>query len=247
MTIKITIEVDSENEQQFEELQRHIRNMTRSVCERYPKVTHHVSESFVKEGREVAGYPKGGYFKEAPAVKPDRCWPLLPAIMFPSRAEAESALDAMRYILRRQGYVTVADVLAETGKSSELVDTKYGWTNLVTAQFRGGRNGTQLWLPTPQALPQKTRPYSGGTVNRRQPIESIVLSTGDEAAEVLKVLWDMGKTFGSVSVGDLYNVVGVESAHTDHKWGWKFLSAANSSIKLTDEGYEIVLPTPILL
>src|SRR6187431_3512313 len=112
MTIKITIEVDSENEQQFEELQRHIRSMTKSVCDRYPAVTHHVSESFIKEGREVAD-----------EVKPGR-WPRLRDIILPSRADADEVVEYLRHVLRKQGFVTVADLLKEVGKTSELADTK---------------------------------------------------------------------------------------------------------------------------
>lgn len=70
--------------------------------------------------------------------------------------------------------------------------------------------------------------------------EEIILTDRREAEEALERLFDCVDQFGSASVADLYELVGVKSAHTDNKWGWTDLRGAD--IVRVRNGYLLDLP-----
>lgn len=75
--------------------------------------------------------------------------------------------------------------------------------------------------------------------------DEIILDTRREAEEVLSHLVDRIMEFGLVSVGDLYDLVGIETSFADQKYGWFDLRKAY--IEPVREGYLIVLPRTQLL
>lgn len=79
------------------------------------------------------------------------------------------------------------------------------------------------------------------------PSGEIILETRGEAEGVLSSLVDLTVDYGSASVADLYDLLGVpeRSNFTDNKYGWVDLSS--SSVRRVREGYLIVLPKAILL
>lgn len=80
----------------------------------------------------------------------------------------------------------------------------------------------------------------------RHDFDEIILQTRGEAEEVLDRMFDLLSRYDSVSVADLYELTGVQSAHTDQKWGWTDLRG--SSARLTRSGgYLLDLPEPIPL
>lgn len=84
--------------------------------------------------------------------------------------------------------------------------------------------------------------------NERRPIrpgrrfEDIVLENGGEANDVLEALIDQLDQYEYVTVGDLYELVGMEVKHTDNKYGWTNLSRA--TVKRVRGGYLLDLPLP---
>ena len=69
----------------------------------------------------------------------------------------------------------------------------------------------------------------------------IILETRGEAEEVLSSLYDIAYEYGSASVADLYDLVGVTGSFTDNRYGWSNL--AGSSVKRArGGGYIIDLP-----
>jgi hypothetical protein len=73
-------------------------------------------------------------------------------------------------------------------------------------------------------------------------IDEIVLATRVEADEVLGRMFDVLSQYGQVTVGDLYELVGLEGTFTDQKWGWTDLR--NVKPLRVRDGYLLDLPRP---
>lgn len=80
----------------------------------------------------------------------------------------------------------------------------------------------------------------------RHDFDEIVLQTRSEAEEVLDRMFDLLSRYDSVSVADLYELTGIQSAHTDQKWGWVELRGSMVSRTRTG-GYVLDLPEPVPL
>lgn len=74
----------------------------------------------------------------------------------------------------------------------------------------------------------------------------IVLESKGEADLVLDRLLDQIEQFGSVTVADLYDLVGITENFTDRYFGWKNLSTADVR-RVRGGGYALVLPSPVSL
>jgi hypothetical protein len=77
----------------------------------------------------------------------------------------------------------------------------------------------------------------------RQEFDEIVIPSRQEAEEVIDQMFDILSRYGSVSVADLYELTGIQSAHTDHKWGWTELRGAKAA-RLRSGGFLLDLPEP---
>lgn len=75
--------------------------------------------------------------------------------------------------------------------------------------------------------------------------DDILLDSRGEAEEVLDSLGDLLARFGSVTVADLYELVGTTSDFPDNKWGWEELRTAR--VRQVRHGYLIDLPRPHVL
>lgn len=80
---------------------------------------------------------------------------------------------------------------------------------------------------------------------RTQSIDDILLATRVEAETVLDRLYDLLKEYETVSVADLYSLVGLSSNYTDQKWGW--MSLHGSQVRRVREGYILELPKTVSL
>lgn len=75
--------------------------------------------------------------------------------------------------------------------------------------------------------------------------ENYTLNTRGEAEEVLSVMDEMIATYGSVSVADYYDLLGVSGNYTDNKYGWTDLRGAR--VAVLRDGYAIKFPRAIPL
>ena len=96
-------------------------------------------------------------------------------------------------------------------------------------------------------LSPSTRIAGPGRVMSRQArarhnFDEIVLEERAEAEEVIDRLFDLVSRYESASVADLYELVGLESSHTDNKWGWT--DVRGSGVTRTRDGYLLDLPEP---
>jgi hypothetical protein len=95
--------------------------------------------------------------------------------------------------------------------------------------------------------PPPNRPPPSRMLSRRsrarQDFDEIVIPNRAEAEEVLDRMYDELSRYGMVTVAVLYELTGIQSSHTDHKWGWTQLRGARVRT-LRDGGYLLELPEP---
>lgn len=72
-------------------------------------------------------------------------------LVFDTRGEAEAVREEMLDVIDRYGFVTVADMYDMADLSAPYTSSKYGWTNIRTAEVVRVRNGYILKLP--KAMP----------------------------------------------------------------------------------------------
>ena len=75
--------------------------------------------------------------------------------------------------------------------------------------------------------------------------DDIILDNRGEAEEVLSRMDEIVATYGTVSVADLYDLVGITGAYTDNKYGWTDIRSA--SVVRVRDGYMIKLPRALPL
>jgi hypothetical protein len=77
---------------------------------------------------------------------------------------------------------------------------------------------------------------------RTSSIEDILLQTRVEAETVLERLYDLLREYDTVSVSDLYSLIGWTSSYVDQNWGWT--SLGGSTVRRVRDGYVLDLPRP---
>lgn len=98
-------------------------------------------------------------------------------------------------------------------------------------------------MSQPAARPQEPRRSLSRQARARHDFDELVIPTRQEAEEVLDQMFDILSRFGSVSIAHLYEMTGIESSHTDMKWGWVALPGAKA-IRLRQGGFLLDLPEP---
>lgn len=79
----------------------------------------------------------------------------------------------------------------------------------------------------------------------RHNFDEIILESHSDAVDVLDNLVARVERFGSASVADLYDYIGVTGSFADQRWGWTNLDSAD--IRQTRRGFIFDLPRPISL
>ena len=77
----------------------------------------------------------------------------------------------------------------------------------------------------------------------RGTFDDIVIPTRPEAEEVLDRMYEILHREGEVKVAELYELTGIQTSHTDHRWGWHQLRGARVT-PLRSGGYLLDLPEP---
>jgi hypothetical protein len=152
------------------------------------------------------------------------------------------AKTAMRY--------TIFEVLVPAARDMVVETIQQGFEKLIygDTRRRGGSTPPQSG-PTGlvtynrysmrQSSPQRTM---SRIARSRHDFDEIVLQSRVEAEEVIDRLFDLVSRYESATVADLYELVGLPSAHTDQKWGWRDVRGAGVS-RIRD-GYLLDLPEP---
>lgn len=83
---------------------------------------------------------------------------------------------------------------------------------------------------------------SVSAVKRGYSYDSLIVSSKAEGERLLFKLNDILADVGSVTVADMYDLVGEVHNYTDNKWGWTNLAGAK--VTLSREGYLLKMPEP---
>ena len=77
----------------------------------------------------------------------------------------------------------------------------------------------------------------------RNEFSDLIIPSKQEANNVIDYMFEIFSRQGVVHVAELYELTGVEAAHTDWKWGWTTLRGAKA-MPLKDGRYILDLPRP---
>lgn len=87
------------------------------------------------------------------------------------------------------------------------------------------------------------RPRSISRENRaRHNFDEIILESRSEAVDVIERLIERVDRYGSATVADLYDFVGITGSFTDQRWGWVNLTGAD--VRQIGRGFLLDLPSP---
>lgn len=156
------------------------------------------------------------------------------------------AKSAMQYV--------IFDVLLPAAKDMFVEAGSQGIERLIfgeTRRHRGMRNpssGATGYVSYNRMAMTHDRPSPIGQhmskrARARHDFDEIVLESRSEAEDVIDRLFDLVSRYDHATVADLYELTGLTSTHTDHKWGWSDLRGASVS-RLRNQGYLLNLPDP---
>jgi len=147
------------------------------------------------------------------------------------------------------------DVLVPAAKDMAADAVSQGIERMLFGEVRSSsRRGGRFSGPSNNYV-NYTR-YSSGTrrerdepsrsISRRarasHDFDEIILATRVEAETVIDKMFDLLTRYDSVSVSDLYDLVGMTGDYTDEKWGWTDLRGAG--VTRIRNGYLLDLPRP---
>jgi hypothetical protein len=110
----------------------------------------------------------------------------------------------------------------------------------TTAEYRPQVNYAGMSTNAP---PTSTTRTISRQARARMSFDDIVIPSRAEASDVLDRMFDILSRYGVVRVDELYEMTGIASTHTDHKWGWTSLRGSQVRT-LRSGGYLLDLPEP---
>lgn len=153
---------------------------------------------------------------------------------------------------RSVGDFILQDVIVPAAKAL-FVEIVSGGANMVAYGERGSsgrrsnaeRYGYRSGYTNYNRMSERrdSRPVSRSESSRSY--DDIFLDTRGEAEAVLTRMDELIEVYGTVSVNDLYDLVGITGTFTDCKYGWTDLRSA--SVVRTRDGYMLKLPRAIAL
>lgn len=159
------------------------------------------------------------------------------------------AKSVVGYVLLTVAVPAIRDLIYEMGNAA-LEKTVYGESKAGRRRYGQpgyGQTGQVSYNRMHARDPADDRPPVGRTTSRRararHDFDEIILSSRSDAEEVIDRMFDIVSRFDAATVADLYELVGLESTHTDHKWGWTSMQGATVE-RMRSGGYLLDLPDP---
>jgi len=149
-----------------------------------------------------------------------------------------------RYLIGDVLIPAVKNMLVDAGKQG--ID-RVIWGDRAVQRQRYGP-GPRITYQTPISRPYTGSPNQrnappiqiGPRVSSRSSRDDIILSSREEAQNVLERLGDVIDTFEFATVADLKDLLGLEATHVDNKWGWVYVGDA--AVRQVREGFLLDLP-----
>jgi hypothetical protein len=152
---------------------------------------------------------------------------------------------------RTVGDYILHDILIPAMKSTLSDMVGGGIEMLLFGERRSGkssiyRDRDRSYVPYNRITRQDDRSRDSRSMSRtarsRQDFDEIILESRGEAEDVLSHMVDLIDDYGVVSVGDYYELVGIEASYTDNKYGWT--NVRDAFVERVRNGYSIRLPRP---
>jgi hypothetical protein len=141
-------------------------------------------------------------------------------------------LPGVRDMILEGGYGGLEKLIVGETRRRGSISPQHGPTGYVSYnRYAMGRSP----IPAPQRVMSRM-------ARARHDFDEIVLESRPEAEEVIDRLFDLVSRYDTATVADLYELVGLPSSHTDHKWGWTDLRGAG--VTRVRDGYLLDLPDP---
>jgi hypothetical protein len=139
----------------------------------------------------------------------------------------------------------LVDILLPMARDTIVEAAQAGIERLILGDYRRFK-GTNRPPSGPTGVVNYNR-YSTnmGRARSQHDFDELLLDSRSEAEQVIDQLFDVVSRYDTATVADLYELVGLGSGHTDHKWGWTDLRGAG--VTRTRDGYLLDLPDPIPL
>lgn len=152
--------------------------------------------------------------------------------------------------LKSVAQYVLADVLAPAAKDMIVEAGSQGLERMIFGDTNPRRRSVGGVTPTGHInynrMGRQSRgPNPGPQVRGRSrpAFDEVVLQSRAEGQEVLSRMYDILSRYESVTVSDLYELVGIRGDHTDLKWGWTDLHGASVD-RLRNGGFLLDLPQP---
>ena len=152
---------------------------------------------------------------------------------------------------RGAGEYMILEVVIPAIQDTMIDAFQGGIERLIRGETRPRRSGVSSYSNVGHVNYQgmsSNKPPTSRSISRqsrtRHDFGEIVIQSRPEAEEVLDRLYDVLSRYGTVPVADLYELTGIQSGHTDHKWGWTSLRGAKVLPLRGGRGYLLDLPNP---
>lgn len=148
----------------------------------------------------------------------------------------------VNYVVTEVLVPAAKDMAVEAG-SQGLERFIFGDTSPRRRNTRNAPQGHIAYNRMSQQSRPTERPGIGRPRSSRVEFDEIIVASRSEGQEVLSQMYDILSRYESVTVSDLYELVGLRPSHTDLKWGWTDLHGASVD-RLRDGSFLLDLPTP---
>jgi hypothetical protein len=163
---------------------------------------------------------------------------------------AGDAKSAIRFVVMDVLLPAAKDMVVEAGQAG-LEKLLYGDSRRYRGSLppQSGPTGYVSYnrYSGPMGSSRPVQPSYQRAISRqaraRHDFDEIILESRTEAEEVIDRLFEVVSRYGTATVADLYELVGLASNHTDHKWGWTDVRGAG--VSRTRDGYLLDLPEPV--
>lgn len=152
------------------------------------------------------------------------------------------ARTAVQYVIYSVLIPAAKDALAEAG-SQGIEKLIFGESRMQRGAPKAGPLGYVAYNRYSRGGPQEPQRRQISQRGRAQhDFDEIVLTSRGEAEDVVDRLFDLVSRYESATVADLYELVGIQSTHTDHKWGWTDVRGVG--VVKVSNGFLLSLPDP---
>lgn len=126
------------------------------------------------------------------------------------------------------------------GDSSKGGQPRGGPRNVPYNNYGGAHRPTVNY--TSRYTSEQPRPSDRLVTRSRHGIEEYVIEQREDAAHVLTTLTENADMYGTVSIADYYDLIGVPSEYTDNNYGWTLETISHTNMRPVRGGFVIKFP-----